>query len=459
MATDSRNLPDLENKPGKTNWVEKAGGLPKLIERIAKHLVSEQQYTESRAIATAVNTVRKVCATGRAFGGKTQVNASYRAECCNAAREWESKKGKGKLREAIALIRDDAELPLDDLAALGAAAAERLAMLDRVGLPATGPGAEFDGFLVEATAGQRAGTLPPRRAPGQRPSNMPPAGSGKFDESKHPRGGKDSAAGGKFVSKGGSGTEVRAVQRRVGARVDGQFGDRTKAAVERFQRQHGLKVDGIVGRQTVAALRGRRDAKRVKTGALTDADRQFLSGHVRGRGRQRQTQKQTTDATGKQTTVTRTTTPGGRTKTVTTLVEAVAAPQFLERVKGLQLGELARLPDGGAVKHHASEDGRALWTPGRPSSYMTDGMDWGTSHRTVEEAVAAALTKSAGSTDPESLGGSTRWSTYSPVTVSGRPARFSGVHEAGHPLVTYDGANEPEAASWPALTPAARLLD
>lgn len=35
----SRIYPDLERSPGKSdNWVERAGGLPDYIERIAKHL-------------------------------------------------------------------------------------------------------------------------------------------------------------------------------------------------------------------------------------------------------------------------------------------------------------------------------------------------------------------------------------------------------------------------------------
>src|ERR687888_312461 len=53
---------------------------------------------------------------------------------------------------------------------------------------------------------------------------------------------------------------VRALQRRLrraGERpgpIDGLFGPRTEAAVERFQGSHGLAVDGIVGEATRGAL-------------------------------------------------------------------------------------------------------------------------------------------------------------------------------------------------------------
>ena len=65
-----------------------------------------------------------------------------------------------------------------------------------------------------------------------------------------------------------SGSDVRTLQTMLNAlgyscgRIDGKFGDRTRAAVIAFQRRNGLKVDGIVGRATKTRLlsryRGRR---------------------------------------------------------------------------------------------------------------------------------------------------------------------------------------------------------
>jgi peptidoglycan hydrolase-like protein with peptidoglycan-binding domain len=51
-----------------------------------------------------------------------------------------------------------------------------------------------------------------------------------------------------------AGTEVTALQRRLGLPVDGDYGARTAAAVKRFQRRHGLTADGVVGAATWRAM-------------------------------------------------------------------------------------------------------------------------------------------------------------------------------------------------------------
>lgn len=74
------------------NWVEKAGGLPKYIKRIAKHL-QEKGMDQSRAVATAVNAAKKMCATGdTSLPGVQQINPGSKAEACAAVAEWEAKK-------------------------------------------------------------------------------------------------------------------------------------------------------------------------------------------------------------------------------------------------------------------------------------------------------------------------------------------------------------------------------
>jgi hypothetical protein len=83
---------DLANPAGEFNWVEKAGGLPGYIKRIVKHL-QEKGMDESRAIATAVNVAKKMCATGDTnWPGKQQVNPGSQAEACAAVARWEAMK-------------------------------------------------------------------------------------------------------------------------------------------------------------------------------------------------------------------------------------------------------------------------------------------------------------------------------------------------------------------------------
>lgn len=79
---------DIPNKAGKTNWVEKAGGLPNYIRRIAKHLVADAGMSVSQAIATAVNTVK------RWARGGGNVTAATQAKAAKALAEWEAKKAR-----------------------------------------------------------------------------------------------------------------------------------------------------------------------------------------------------------------------------------------------------------------------------------------------------------------------------------------------------------------------------
>lgn len=66
-------------------------------------------------------------------------------------------------------------------------------------------------------------------------------------------------AGQRDLSVGKRGADVRWLQRKLGLRIDGQFGDRTAAAVQRFEKArkgkpYKLLVDGNVGRNTWKAL-------------------------------------------------------------------------------------------------------------------------------------------------------------------------------------------------------------
>lgn len=56
------------------------------------------------------------------------------------------------------------------------------------------------------------------------------------------------------LGKGDSGAWVEKLQKALGVKVDGDFGEDTEAAVRTYQATRGLKVDGLVGRDTWAAL-------------------------------------------------------------------------------------------------------------------------------------------------------------------------------------------------------------
>lgn len=98
----SSAYPGLDRSP-KKNWVDKAGGLPTYIERIAKHLHYEKGKEIGNAIAIAVNVVKRMCSSGDTnFPGKQSVNPKSRAEACAAVASWEKKKGSAKTTEAAA---------------------------------------------------------------------------------------------------------------------------------------------------------------------------------------------------------------------------------------------------------------------------------------------------------------------------------------------------------------------
>jgi hypothetical protein len=106
-ATDghtSRIHPGLDRSP-KENWVDEEGGLPPYIDRIAKHIESDRGVSREEAIATAVNTAKKMCATGDLnWPGKQNVNPGSRAEACNAVRQWEKMKanrGIGRSKKKV----------------------------------------------------------------------------------------------------------------------------------------------------------------------------------------------------------------------------------------------------------------------------------------------------------------------------------------------------------------------
>lgn len=77
----------LDMHPGKSNWVEDAGGLPNYICEIARALVRDG-HPVSRAIAIAVGRCKRWAA------GVGDVKADTRAKAAAAIAQWEAKKAR-----------------------------------------------------------------------------------------------------------------------------------------------------------------------------------------------------------------------------------------------------------------------------------------------------------------------------------------------------------------------------
>jgi len=88
----------LNTSPGK-NWVEKEGGLPNYICRIAR-AVMKSGKSRSSAIAIAVSRAKKWAAGG------DKVNADTRAKAAKAVAEWEALKAKAKGGKVVKATND-----------------------------------------------------------------------------------------------------------------------------------------------------------------------------------------------------------------------------------------------------------------------------------------------------------------------------------------------------------------
>jgi hypothetical protein len=123
LLVSSRVYPGLDRSP-KQNWVDKAGGLPDFIERVAKHLHYEQGFTISHAIATAVSKCKKWCAKGL-------------AKACNAIRQWEQKKAGTRVKATDIRGRKLTDLEFAEIV-------EKRILLVGRGLGASGSNRPFD---------------------------------------------------------------------------------------------------------------------------------------------------------------------------------------------------------------------------------------------------------------------------------------------------------------------------
>jgi peptidoglycan hydrolase-like protein with peptidoglycan-binding domain len=298
QEVSSSVYPKLERKPGKQNWVDYAGGLPSYIERIAKHLHYEKGKDISTAIAIAVNTVKKWATGVNHNGSKLKPDTVAKAQA--AVAEWEAKKAKAKGKSLAEAAYNEApggiEMSAEDRASVVGTFSHRLTLLEGFalnlkGASTKGKSAALDNAIAllegrevklaigggnadsralaraQSALGKEAAELrsvleafegPQVRAARRDVKQQAKGRNGQavFDESKHPRAGKGQPTGGQFIRKGATGSEVKGIQRALGIKADGKFGNKTKSRVEEFQRNHGLTVDGVVGAQTAGALHG-----------------------------------------------------------------------------------------------------------------------------------------------------------------------------------------------------------
>lgn len=89
----------LDHSP-KKNWVEKNGGLPPYIHKIAVALTKSGKST-SAAISIAISRVKKWAAGG------DDVDADTRAKSIKAVAEWEALKAKSKGKNLVKASRED----------------------------------------------------------------------------------------------------------------------------------------------------------------------------------------------------------------------------------------------------------------------------------------------------------------------------------------------------------------
>jgi hypothetical protein len=83
--------PPLPTKPGKQNWVDQQGGLPEMIDCVARAIYWESGVKDvSRAIRIAVGKVEDWAA------GKDNVTPKTRAKAQAAVASWNAKRARAK---------------------------------------------------------------------------------------------------------------------------------------------------------------------------------------------------------------------------------------------------------------------------------------------------------------------------------------------------------------------------
>jgi peptidoglycan hydrolase-like protein with peptidoglycan-binding domain len=264
----SKVYPSLDRKPGESNWVDQAGGLPSYIERIAKHLHYESGHPIGTAIAIAVGTVKR-WAQGRG-NNNSKLKPQTVAKAAKAVAEWEAKKAKShaktaakKAAKSVKEAETEETITADELLSVGRAMQARLTVVEGLLLSVQGKevrgraGAvksarallEADGkdFKIEIGGGDANldEMIDARIKLSQEASELR-----SISEAAMPR-----------AAKGDTGGQVLHAQNRLNTlgykvKPDGEFGSVTETAVKSFQTDHKMESDGVIGPDTTVALRG-----------------------------------------------------------------------------------------------------------------------------------------------------------------------------------------------------------
>lgn len=434
---------------GGTNWITKSkpgntGQLPAYIQNV-RNAIARGGKTLSQATAIAIGRVR---AWARGGGN---VGPEVKAAAAKAIAEYD--RMRGKVGRSSVPARKVAEAYVEDEVAkwdkldwgaflehVRAAPGWRetpptpkpvVRPWDVLGPPddPNGPAevAEAAGLTIRGPRRMTQNSKGAMVIPGVTKTSSSSSSSRSSSSSSSPTTSRERWAKWDKLNSGKVGAPVQGVQARLGIKADGNFGPKTQAAVRRFQTNNGLQVDGIVGRQTYAALAGRKNAKTVKTGLLSHHQVGQLAALSRHGGtllkpRRRKLKEEVTEV-----------------EAFLQEGERATHADFPERVKGLRQGEVARMPDGVAVKRAATEDGRDVFQVGEPSTYSDRPGEVryfnGRHHRTAEDAIHGARETSAARTDPESVGGSTRLSPYTRLHHQGREVIYRGLTRDGKAIV------------------------
>lgn len=400
-----------------SNWVARGGGLPPYVQHIAHDLVEKRGMNESRAIQMAIGIVK------RWARGGGNVDATTRAAAAKAVAEWEALKGKSRVKHS-----DEEPVPsAADLRVLFEANEDRLARAEAVlsagglelalrareeprlleGLPAPAK-AVAERIAEEAWWSLHVleGSPIPRHRDGKWTNLLKRVRSRSMSHAETVaavRSGKGAKAGGLREREFTAGQRAKAADSGA-AMPDGSFPIHTKQDLENARRAVG-RANPSKQAAVKAHIRKRAKALGVSLSEdeLSEADRS-------------------------------------------------GAP-LLDRVRALRQGEVARLPDGTAVKRHALEDGRDAFSVGQPRAYGNGSEpSYGSPVRTPEEAAVEAHEASARSNDPLSLGGPTRFGKYGRVIHRGAEARYVGCTPDGKPMVRKPGA-DPITTSWGSIRP------